>query len=745
MLAPMHRLMRRVVLLVLAMPPIFVAAQDEQEPPPAVFRVAGKVLDHEGKPVAGALVALWDSVPHADLRFLVKGTTDTQGGFDLAVDRELADSREHPFGPVEVIVSGTAIQHARGVAFAGKRDMKIATQPAIRRDGVVVDENDNPVSAAVVSVSNVMWGRETTTTDENGRYVLHTRGVPEVVGEGFVVQAFKERVVLPTPQLLALRVVDEAGGGIAGAAIEHRGRVVTITDDDGKFRLPTAEGVGVHRHRYRLNAPGFEAVRIRLKQGEPQIVAASEPFRGRVVDDAGVAIEGARITVGGPRHAAWTDQHGMFRFDTLPRAILSVEASKPGYLTAKLRTEVGVAADRITLRLRNGADYSGQVTRDDKPVMGCEVVASDGDGWGRATAYSDDTGRFVLHGVPPEAVRVHAHAGRTEISDRIEIKEGVVLELASTHRVHGSVVDDAGRVLAQAVVQLGTKLTVKSDARGRFDFGMLSVPKGNQPLWVKGYRIRYVGRHPGEPWSIVALSKLGHFEVTFKPEVIRGARPTISIQRREEPRIRRSNLPGSDFKTLPAGTYDVTIEAPGHVAYRETITVDKSVTLTPKLLPGGTLRLTASAGAKVIVQTRSGKAAPIVVMELATGKKTVRGFGPGAYRFIARAKGELIVVKEVELGPNAPPQDLDLRGGKASQLTVTVVDAAGDPVVGAKVTMMTMEFAAPPKRTDENGAATLTRLFAGKVRVTVSLGDARASRMLNVVPGRQLTLDVTLK
>ena len=150
-------------------------------------------------------------------------------------------------------------------------------------------------------------------------------------------------------------------------------------------------------------------------------------------------------------------------------------------------------------------------------------------------------------------------------------------------------------------------------------------------------------------------------------------------------------------------------------------------------------------GAKVIVQTLSGKPAPIVTMALADGTKTLRGFGPGKYRFIARAKGELIVIRAVELGPNAPPRDLDLRGGPASELVVTVTDGA-DPVVGARVTIEQDGFVSPrPARTDENGKATLTRLFLGPVTVRAKKGDAEGVASVDVKPGARLAAAVTLR
>ncbi len=284
-----------------------------------------------------------------------------------------------------------------------------------------------------------------------------------------------------------------------------------------------------------------------------------------------------------------------------------------------------------------------------------------------------------------------------------------------------------------------------ADKDGRFDFGVVpvfshvlaSAPAKHDPL--------HVSIVPGEKRRVVVQSRYGNLSLRVRPDLAGNELMHIRLQRLELPRVTRSGVGTNySFSFLPPGKYRIVIRAEGHLEYEQEFQLDRSRTLRPALQRGGTLELSATPGAKVIVQTISGEPAPIIVMTLAAGKKTVRGFGPGEYRFIARAKGELIVVRLVRLGPNAPPRTLDLRGGKESVLVVTVRDRAGDPVVGAKIGIESGGFAAPPKRTDENGSAALTRLFAGWVRVTASHGERAAVKDIEVTPGKQLTLELTL-
>ena len=188
------------------------------------------------------------------------------------------------------------------------------------------------------------------------------------------------------------------------------------------------------------------------------------------------------------------------------------------------------------------------------------------------------------------------------------------------------------------------------------------------------------------------------------------------------------------------------IEAEGRLDEQRVVQLDKSAKLSVPTREAGTLSLLATPGARVVIQTVEGEPAPVVVLELRDGIRRLRGFGPGRYRFLSRADGELIALREVACGPQSPPQEVDLRAGKAATLTVTVNDRTGDPVEGAKISITTASgFELPyAKLTDRNGRARITRLPEGKIEVRASLSERLAGTTVEVLAGAELRATIEL-
>ncbi|NJN14511.1 MAG: carboxypeptidase regulatory-like domain-containing protein [Planctomycetes bacterium] len=166
-----------------------------------------------------------------------------------------------------------------------------------------------------------------------------------------------------------------------------------------------------------------------------------------------------------------------------------------------------------------------------------------------------------------------------------------------------------------------------------------------------------------------------------------------------------------------------------------------------KVERGGSVHLVASKGASVAVQTVRGRPAALAALELSGGESDLADLGPGLYRFISRAPGELIVVREIELGPTTLPQTLDLRGGKEATLEILVADRAGAPIEGAEITLVTAGGFPwnTRKRTDAQGALRLTRLIEGAIEVRAQRGDAIAAGRVEVVGGGTLHLRLELR
>jgi len=748
------------------------SAQEAEDP--VAFTVAGRVLDRHFEPLAGLRVEAWDRMEPE--RYLGQTVSGAKGRFLLAVRASAVARREHAYAPVILVVRGPGMAEARLEARAGAREQEVRTEAALVIRGVVRDQAGDAVPAAVVRArSAVAEGPSTpldvieeTTTDEEGRFRLRRFAAREVLVE---VDADGNRTVnaahshqvneirLPEVAQVRGRLLDaRADAPVAGARLLRWGRPVGETDAEGRFSFPeplnhekTVVGVTFWKE-------GYDAGNVEVTVGEPRDyrLARVAPLRGRVVDQRGQPVFAARVVIEKTGIVAWSDALGVFEFAILPLGIGRLRAAKSGYVDAAVRMELGLAPDTITLQLLRGARVSGRVSRGG-PALGVRVGVHD-ERREIARAFTDKEGRFLLRGVPALGKSIVAsEARRRSMHQALEglAEDALVGPLALELKEHlpwgGIVRSDSGRPLKDAVVRCGER-RVTTDEGGRFLFESLPVrlyrlrvdaPK-HKPVESQGY--------PGRALELVAESRFGDRSVTVKVKGEGSGEVRIVLHRRWPPRVRRSgvsDLPGRlVFEGLLAGDYDLTVTADGHLEDARVVVVagvDVEVPVT--LARGGSVRLAASAGAAVAIQAVRGKAPPLVALRLADGVRELRGFGPGRYRFISRAPGELIVVKEAELGPSTPPVRLDLRGGKESTLTVRVLNLADEAIEGAEILLVTEgAFAHNTRRkTDAAGQVVLTRLIGGRLHVLAQRGNRAGRAALDVTPGAELAVTVVLR
>jgi hypothetical protein len=327
----------------------------------------------------------------------------------------------------------------------------------------------------------------------------------------------------------------------------------------------------------------------------------------------------------------------------------------------------------------------------------------------------------------------------------------LTLELKEHLPWSGTVRSDAGYPLKGAVVHCGER-RVTTDEAGRFLFDNLPVRRYQLRVEAPKHRPVEVRGHPGRPLELVAESRFGERSIAVAVKGERSGEARVVLRRTWPPRVRRSarsDLPGRVvFEGLPPGPYDLAVTAEGHLDHtREVVVADVDLEVPVTLARGGSVRLEASRGAAVAIQAVRGKAPPVVALRLADGVRELRGFGPGRYRFISRAPGELIVVKEADLGPSTPPVRLDLRGGKESTLTVSVVNLLDEPMEGAEILLLTEGgFAHNTRRkTGADGRVVLTRLLGGRLHVVAQRGNRVGRAALDVTPGAKLSVTITIR
>jgi len=763
----------RLVLVFLAC--AFVHAQEPEDP--VAFTVAGRVLDRHAKPLAGLRVEAWDRMEPE--RYLGQTVSGAKGRFLLAVRASAVARREHKYAPVILVVRGAGMAEARLEAQVGAREQEVRTEAAVVIRGVVRDYAKRAVPAAVVRATiaylqlpaSPLMVAEETTTDEDGRFVLRqfaekatlrveidADGVRDVrtVSAGRVNEIRLSRVGQASGRLLDA----DTGAAITGARVMREGRPVGETDAEGRFSFPEPESVsGWPGVSVAFWKEGYAAGRVGVAVKGPRDLrlARVAPLRGYVVDERDRAVSGARVVLEGTGIVTWSDADGAFEFAFLPLGIGRLRASRSGYIDAAVRMEFGYAPDTVTLQLLRGSRVSGRVQRDREPAFGVRVAVHDAKGE-IVRVFTDAKGRFLLRGVPARGrTIVAAEARRRSPHLALEgLAEGALvgplaLELKEHLPLGGVVRSDAGHPLPDARVRCGRHETT-TDEHGRFLFESLPVQPYLLRVDAPKHRPVEAQAYPGRPAELVAESHFGDRSLAVQVKGESSGEARIVLQRRWPPRVRRTgvfDLPGRlVFEGLMPGDYDLTVMADGHLDDSRVVVVagvDVEVPVTLKR--GGSVQLVASPGAAVAIQAVRGKPPPVVALKLAAGARELRGFGPGRYRFISRAPGELIVVKEVELGPGTPPVRLDLRGGKESTLTVSVFDLADEPMEGAEIMLVAAGgFGHNTRRkTGADGRVVLRRLFGGQIHVVAQRGNRAGRAAVDVTPGGELSVTITIR
>jgi hypothetical protein len=238
---------------------------------------------------------------------------------------------------------------------------------------------------------------------------------------------------------------------------------------------------------------------------------------GRVQDEAGRAIPGARVLALGPGDAgageaplvAMADEDGRFRFDHLVAGAYALLVEAPGLAPAR-RGGVAVPGAEAVVRLAGqGAAVEGVVVAGGVPVAGARVRLGSEGAVARETTSGSD-GRFVLHGLGRGAAFVlrAAHGARASRAIAASTGEGAAparLELGPAFAVTGVVVDERGRPVPEVEVRaesepgdpLAEAMTTQLD--GRFRLGPLAAGAWRLSARAAGFVARTLTLGPAAP------------------------------------------------------------------------------------------------------------------------------------------------------------------------------------------------------------------------------------------------------
>jgi len=521
------------------------------------FRLRTMDADVPGKPVPGVRAVVVAG------RAFVEGISGGNG--DLVIDHLPTDTSSTGGRVMAVLLSDeyvSALKELRNVApVDGVLDAGVVemTRGGVVR-GVVKDaESGEPVAGAVVQMVGglpqqlAMVGGASAHTGEDGRFEL--RGVPleataifarhpdypvdpQIARELFGGRAgpggpifpegsteLEKDLVLAKGETLRGVVLDPEGEPVSGATVKSEpegGSFLfsmiggeppnAVTDDEGRFSLD-ALLAGQKLILVASHADYGASQPVAVTPGEDTSATlrlrAPVSIEGKVVDDAGDPVAGARATLslpnrqgaGGVRRnplagslprPAITGRDGRFLLRNVPRVRGTIRISHREYRDGSKPVDPGGAADfdAGTIALESGLRISGMLTGPDgEPVVGARVMAAHRGGDGRRVARSwdetDDTGafRFPALDAGTYEITIRAEGLHADPVEAAAGSDGVEVVAQRAGVVEGRLVDGAGGPVEGARVRadIGSERAgwATTDDRGRFRIGRL--PPGATP------------------------------------------------------------------------------------------------------------------------------------------------------------------------------------------------------------------------------------------------------------------------
>lgn len=441
------------------------------------IRVAGTVVDAQGRPVSGANVEGRD---RNDNRSLEIYTTNSDGTFELfgfrptqalTIEADVKDQQASELhGPLELDDEGIL-------------DLVVSLHPAASISGTVVDSQGRPWVGLLVNPSpstklQRTTGRGQDRTDSSGAFEV--RGLAAESYTTLLLPKGASSYKKPSPPWTEFTV------------------------------LPGQEVDGV-------------TIVLDREQGRS--------ISGQITNTAGEPIDEARITVRGARswsHAS-SDAGGFYKAVDLDEELLSVTVAHERYATTRRK---GVAAGTknadFTLRERGAVEGRILDANSKEPIPRFEILYVDDHNRNHVGVerdfrkQADAEGGFRLEEVEPGRVTVIARApGYGERSVDIprvkvgETVEGVVIALSHAGSIEGQVLDTAGVPVEGARILLGDvpqheAPDLVAAARTGQDGGFLLTKVSTRVKRVSVY-------HPGYATtsSPVELSAGGHARVTL--------------------------------------------------------------------------------------------------------------------------------------------------------------------------------------------------------------------------------------
>ncbi|MBK9385809.1 MAG: carboxypeptidase regulatory-like domain-containing protein [Planctomycetes bacterium] len=284
-------------------------------------------------------------------------------------------------------------------------------------------------------------------------------------------------------------VRSESGEPLAGAELRAQGDRVEA-NRDGRYELRTSSAL--RELWIDASAPRHASAREIVKPSSPGAsieldftLATAFQIRGRVRDEAGQPVAGARVTTFFTMsHAVESDAEGGFELDRLDpkRESHALFARKDGYVEGRAEVKPrGTAVVAQDLVLKRGTRVEGVVVDEQgRPVEGAALyIGFSPSAYNRLDARSDGHGNFLFPAVDVGSQTIVAqHARFAPLRQVFELGAGpaihpLKLVLQRAHFAGGVVRDEAGQPVAELRVAgqvAGEYIEARTstDAAGRF-------------------------------------------------------------------------------------------------------------------------------------------------------------------------------------------------------------------------------------------------------------------------------------